>query len=53
MKENRKIIYIIVMALLCLVLGGIQVREKRQEVQETMGNVQENGTGDLGTKKIA
>lgn len=53
MKENRKIIYIIVMALLCLVLGGIQVREKRQEVQETMGNVQENGTVDLGTKKIA
>lgn len=41
------------MALLCLVLGGIQVREKRQEVQETMGNVQENGTVDLGTKKIA
>lgn len=53
MKANKKIIYIIVMALLCLLLGIIQLREKQQEVQETMGNVQENSTADLGTKKIA
>lgn len=53
MKVNRKNIYIIVMTLMCLLLGALHIREKEQEVQETMGNVQENSNADLGTKKIA
>ena len=53
MKVNRKNIYIIVMTLMCLLLEALHIREKEQEVQETMGNVQENSNADLGTKKIA
>lgn len=53
MKVNRKNIYIIVMTFMCLLLGALHIREKEQEVQETMGNVQENSNADLGTKKIA
>lgn len=53
MKVNRKNLYIIVMTFMCLLLGALHIREKEQEVQETIGNVQENSNADLGTKKIA
>lgn len=51
MKVKKKNIYIVIVIIICLLLGRIQ--GKQQEVQETMGNVQENSNADLGTKKIA
>lgn len=53
MKANKKMVSSIVMAAVCLLLLGIQSREKQQAVQETIGTVQEKSHTDSGTKKIA